>query len=94
MEVYWLEQTAADVPSEKEWLSARELAQENSLRFPKRRADWLLGRWTAKRALAACLELPPEYSSLVKLELRSLPSGAPEVFFENRPGAYYRLHQP
>jgi len=55
MDVYWLEQTEADVPPENDWLGASEVARLNSMRFAKRRTDWRLGRWTAKRALAACL---------------------------------------
>jgi 4'-phosphopantetheinyl transferase len=53
MDVYWLDQTQADVPAGDEWLCAREAACLARLRFAKRRADWRLGRWTAKRALAA-----------------------------------------
>jgi 4'-phosphopantetheinyl transferase len=85
MDVYWLEQSEADVPLENDWLSARELACLNSLRFPKRRADWRLGRWTAKRALAAYCDVPSHSQSLVKIEIHPAPSGAPEVFFFSQP---------
>ena len=54
--VYWLEQTEADVPAENDWLSARESVCLSGLRFAKRRADWRLGRWTAKCAVASFLE--------------------------------------
>ena len=37
------------------WLSAAEIDQMTGLRFPKRRREWRLGRWTAKHAVAACL---------------------------------------
>lgn len=77
---YWLEQTEADVPVGDEWLSAGEHSRLSSLRFAKRRTDWRLGRWTAKRALASCLELPTDSHSLQAVEIRALPSGAPEVF--------------
>jgi len=85
MNVYWLEQTAADLPSDNQWLSARELAQLESMRFPKRRADWQLGRWTAKCSVAACLQLPIDRLSLTRIELRPAPSGAPEVFYVDKP---------
>ena len=85
MQVYWLEQTEEDVPVESDWLSPRELAQLDNMRFAKRRADWQLGRWTAKHALAACLCLPDDHLSLAEIELRPAPSGAPEVFFDNQP---------
>ena len=80
MEVYWLEQTEADVPEENDWLSAGEAKRMDGLRFAKRRADWRLGRWTAKRALAVCLNLPPHPGVLARIEIRPATSGAPEVF--------------
>jgi 4'-phosphopantetheinyl transferase len=85
IEVSWLEQTVADVPAEDYWLSAGEAARLSAMRFPKRRADWKLGRWTAKRALAACLNLPADLRSLARLEIRSAPSGAPEAFLGDGP---------
>jgi 4'-phosphopantetheinyl transferase len=85
MDVYWLEQTAADVPAADHWLSAGEALRLGAMRFPKRRADWRLGRWTAKCAVAAYLDLPP--ASLTEIEIRSAPSGAPEVYLGNRPGS-------
>jgi len=79
-DVYWLEQNEADLPAELHWLSETEALRSNSFRFPKRRADWRLGRWTAKRALAACLDLSSDLGSLAKIDIRSAPSGAPEVW--------------
>jgi 4'-phosphopantetheinyl transferase len=69
---------------ELSWLSARERDQLNTMHFAKRRADWLLGRWTAKLAVAACFSLPTDLRSLTAIELRPAPSGAPEVFLGNR----------
>jgi 4'-phosphopantetheinyl transferase len=85
MDVYWLEQTATDVPVENDWLNASEAVRLNGLRFPKRRADWRLGRWTAKRAVAVCLNLPLDRHTLAGIEIRPAPSGAPEVFLANTP---------
>ena len=79
MDVCWLEQTEADVPAENDWLNASEAARLNAMRFAKRRADWRLGRWTAKRALAVCLNLPFDRRALAGIEIRSAPSGAPEA---------------
>jgi hypothetical protein len=39
MKVYWLEGSAADVPSTETWLSASEVNHLRTLRFAKRRAD-------------------------------------------------------
>ncbi len=77
---YWLEQTEADVPAGDQWLSARERSHLARLRFPKRRTDWRLGRWTAKHALTRCLNLPADNQSLRDVEILASPSGAPQVF--------------
>ncbi len=85
MKVYWLEQTESDVPAENDWLSANEAVCLKGTRFTRRRADWLMGRWTAKHALSICLDLPAHPEIFRKLEIRPAPSGAPEAFFNNHP---------
>lgn len=85
MEVYWLEQTEADVPARDDWLTASETAQLSTFRFPKRRSDWRLGRWTAKVALARYFKLPAHPRILANIEIRAASSGAPDVFFQNKP---------
>ena len=87
MDVYWLEQTEADLPLENDWLSAGELSRLSGMRSAKRYADWRLGRWTAKRALAIYLRLPSHPQALVDIEVRPAASGAPEVFLANKPSA-------
>ncbi|MBZ5664529.1 MAG: 4'-phosphopantetheinyl transferase superfamily protein [Acidobacteriia bacterium] len=87
MNVYWLQQTEAEVPTENSWLSSNEAVCLNALHFPKRRADWRLGRWTAKRAVSAYLDLPPHLPVLQKIEIRPAASGAPEVFLDDQPAA-------
>ena len=84
MNVYWLEQTAADVPAENQWLSPAEILSLGRMRFAKRRNDWRLGRWTAKRALAAHLNLRCDRLALAKIEIRAAASGAPEAFLFNQ----------
>jgi len=85
MDVYWLEQTETDVPAENQWLSAKETICLSGMRFAKRRADWRLGRWTAKHAVAACLNLPTDLHALADIEIRAASSGAPEVFLQGQP---------
>jgi len=70
-----------------DWLSASEATCLNGMRFAKRRADWRLGRWTAKHALASYLNVPVHPQALAEIEIRAAPSGAPEVFFANKPTA-------
>src|SRR5271165_2972878 len=85
MDVYWLEQAESEVPAEDHWLSASEAARLNAMRFAKRRADWRLGRWAAKRAVAAYLDVPRHLQALANIEIRPAPSGAPEVFILDTP---------
>ena len=84
MDTHWLEQTEADLPSHNDWLSPDEAVLLSHLRFAKRRADWRLGRWTAKCAAAAYLNLPGDPHALREIEVRPTPSGAPQVFVRNR----------
>jgi 4'-phosphopantetheinyl transferase len=86
MNAYWLEQTEADVPEENDWLSANEAVRLNGMRFAKRRADWRLGRWTAKLAVSLCLDVPALPPVFKKIEIRAAASGEPEVFFGNQRG--------
>jgi 4'-phosphopantetheinyl transferase len=81
MNVYWLEQTASDLPAHTDWLNPSDAARIDGMRFAKRRNDWLLGRWTAKQAVAACMHLASDSQTLANIELRPEPSGAPEVYF-------------
>lgn len=83
MDAYWLEQTEADVPAVGHWLSDREKLHLSGLRFEKRQKDWILGRWTAKRALASFLNLPGDASSLRDIEICAALSGNPEVLLFN-----------
>jgi 4'-phosphopantetheinyl transferase len=85
MEVYWLEQRERDVPPPEGSLSADELLQLGRLRFEKRRADWVLGRWTAKLAVSSYLHIPRRAALLREIEVRPEPSGAPEVWIGSRP---------
>jgi 4'-phosphopantetheinyl transferase len=85
IEIYWLEQNEADVPAADDWLSPREAPRLSEIRFPKRRADWRLGRWTAKLAVSACLGWSRDRSALSAIEIRPAASGAPEVYLTSKP---------
>jgi 4'-phosphopantetheinyl transferase len=85
VDVYWLEQRESDVPRGDEWLSGGEHARLDRLLVPKRRADWRVGRWTAKCAVSRYLNFPRDLEALAGIELRPAPSGAPEVFLHGRP---------
>jgi 4'-phosphopantetheinyl transferase len=84
-DVYWLEQTDTDLPAANDWLSPVEISRLNGLRFAKRRADWRLGRWTAKRAFAWSLKRSGDHGTLAQIEVRAAQSGAPQIFFQDQP---------
>jgi 4'-phosphopantetheinyl transferase len=56
--MYWLTQKLVDVPENDDWLMHNEIICMNKLCFPKRRAEWRLGRWTAKCALLNVVPAP------------------------------------
>jgi 4'-phosphopantetheinyl transferase len=72
----------SDVPAEDGWLHPQEAARLAAMRFPKRRADFRLGRWTAKKAVAGYLGLadPPQ-----AIEIRAGSDGAPEAWIAGEP---------
>jgi 4'-phosphopantetheinyl transferase len=87
MYVYWLEQAEADVPPDNDWLGPGEATLLEGMRFAKRRADWRLGRWTAKRALASYWNSSASSRSLAAIEILPAPTGAPEVHLSDSPAA-------
>lgn len=84
MDVYWLQQSQANLPAELDWLSRRETSRVNEFQFAKRRADWLLGRWTAKLAVVSHLRLCCDYATLRNVEIIATPPGAPEVMLSGK----------
>jgi 4'-phosphopantetheinyl transferase len=81
--IYWMLVDSAQIPSEtRTVLSPSELARFSAFRFPKRRLDWLLGRWAAKslaHSLPACQNYP-----LDQIEIRNTPQGAPFIQLEGQ----------
>jgi 4'-phosphopantetheinyl transferase len=78
-QILFLEQSQLDLPLHDNWLTDYERENLVRLHIPKRRRDWRLGRWTAKRAIALALHLDP-LSSLTDIEIRAAASGAPDAF--------------
>jgi len=68
-----------DVPTGDAWLAAGEHARLAAMPIPKRRADFRLGRFAAKRALARLLRDPRPLS---QFEIRSADDGAPEAWVD------------
>ncbi len=82
---YYLEQKLSQMPAPAAWLSPREREILARLKIPKRRNDWLLGRWTAKQVILhiAGTEIPAK--KIAQLEIIAAAEGAPQVFFADQP---------
>lgn len=85
----WLSQGMADAPADDAWLSPREAAWVARMRFPKRRSEFRLGRWTAKRALALYLGRDASAGGLRSIEIDRAPDGAPAPLVDGRPAEAY-----
>ncbi len=75
----WLAHGQHDVPSSTDWLSPHEVEHLGSIRFTKRRDEYITRRWTTKQAIATVLEFDRTPGALARIEIRHRPSGAPYV---------------
>lgn len=89
MSLFWLSQGMNDAPAGDDWLSPREAAWVARMRFPKRRSEFRLGRWTAKNALALYLRRPRDAAALRDIEIDRAPDGAPSPRVDGRPAEAY-----
>lgn len=81
----WLVCACDDVPGGDAWLSPHERARLAGMRFAKRRDDFRVGRWTAKRAIRAMNVNGPDPCDV---DIRAAEDGAPEVFFPGGPAPW------
>lgn len=93
--VHWLMQRVSDLPVETSWLAEWERGYAADLSHEKRRADWLLGRWTMKRAIVAGWSAPHAAPAAAEIEIRAAADGAPEPMLAGRrlPGAISLSHR-
>lgn len=75
----FLARRLSDVPDGDDWLTAAEREWHTDRRSAKRVADWRLGRWTAKAAVAAFLSLQ-DRKPTGTVEVLAAADGAPEAF--------------
>lgn len=80
---HYLVQNLADVPVIEDWLSEKERALLPGMHFLKRRNDWRLGRWTAKRAY--CLYHPDRSLSMQEIDVVASEDGSPGIFIGVNP---------
>jgi 4'-phosphopantetheinyl transferase len=85
MNVYWCKRFYDDVPATLDWLHHSEKEVVAGFKFPKKRNDWLLGRWTAKTTVKAFLKKSYPQFPFSQIEVRAAEDGAPEVFLDNTP---------
>ena len=76
---------AAEVPRGLDWLGPAERQHLATLRWAKRRSDWLLGRWTAKQTVVRAPELRLDIQDLAELEVLPTPAGAPQTLLAGEP---------
>jgi 4'-phosphopantetheinyl transferase len=79
---FFSHQTLGDLPGDLDWLHPGELSFLETLRFENRRNDWLLGRWTAKRALLSFLENEGLALEMKDILIQKKASGAPVAAFD------------
>jgi 4'-phosphopantetheinyl transferase len=82
--MWWLAHGEHEVPPSLGWLSSHEREHLGSIRFTKRRNEYLTRRWTAKQAIASVLGIDRGPASLTRIEVRHRPSGAPHVYLDGR----------
>lgn len=85
----WLSQGMADAPADDAWLAPAEAAYVARLRFPKRRTEFRLGRWTAKSAIARYLGLDTSPDRLRRIVIDRAPDGAPLPLVDGRRAGLY-----
>lgn len=85
----FLSQGMGDAPASDEWLSPLEAGYVGRLRFAKRRTEFRLGRWTAKKALALYLGRADAPAELASVVIDRAPDGAPAPFVDGRPAEAY-----
>jgi 4'-phosphopantetheinyl transferase len=83
--IHWLVQSADAHPRLAQGippdglLSSAERRHFDSLQSSKRRADWLLGRWTAKKLIQSVLSRQEEAFTMMQLVITNRPSGEPHL---------------
>lgn len=72
------------MPGGRAWLTDVEAARAGSMRFTKRRTEYLLRRWTGKCAVANAIGMPPDPASLGRIGVHNRITGAPFVQVDGR----------
>lgn len=80
----WLASGEDQIPAGREWLTDEEGERAASMRFTKRRNEYLLRRLAGKSAVAAAVGLPADPPSLRRIGVLNRSTGAPFVQVDGR----------
>jgi 4'-phosphopantetheinyl transferase len=80
MTIRWMLLRASSLPDGDGWLGPEEQKVLAGLKFPKRRSDWRLGRFVAKRGLASFTGI----DDLDRIQIIAAKDGAPEAFIDGQ----------
>ena len=80
----WLARGEGQVPSGQQWLTGTEAARASSMRFTKRRNEYLVRRYAGKCAVATTVGLADDPASLGRIGVLNRMTGAPYVEVDGR----------
>ena len=81
MTILWALARGEEVPEGDAWLGPKERAVQQTLRVPKRRSDWRMGRLAGKRLLRDLVGV----HALERIQIVAANDGAPEAFVDGFP---------
>jgi 4'-phosphopantetheinyl transferase len=86
MSAWWHSCGMESVAHGTRWLAPEERERIARMRYTKRRSESLLGRWTAKYAIASVLGIADDADEerLASITVRNARDGAPEVYLDGR----------
>lgn len=80
----WLVRGESQVPPNQQWLTTTEAARASTMRYTKRRTEYLLRRYAGKCAVAAAIGLSEDSASLGRIAVLNRVTGAPYVEIDGR----------
>jgi len=80
MTIRWTLLPASELPQGDDWLGAEERKVLAGLRFQKRRSDWRLGRFVAKRTVSSLVG----FDDLHRIHILAAEDGAPEAWIDGQ----------
>jgi 4'-phosphopantetheinyl transferase len=82
LKIFWLTQTLNDIPESTSWLHPQEEEVYRTFKFALRKQSWLLGRWTAKKALLQILSETHPGISMQKIAVLRNTDGSPAAYYQ------------